>query len=86
MQTTRRFELSLLDYVGHRVGVEFLSDLRRHTPSLRSRLTRVLREIPAEAATPWEWQDTYQYLTGQVPSHSGKEDIRGDLLRVLSAV
>ena len=77
-------EFSLLDYLGRKVGVEFLSDLRQNTPELRKKLARALRDVPQEAASPREWLDTYLYLTGKDHGESSSKAVRNDLIQALS--
>lgn len=75
-------EQSLLDALANRLGCAYLSDLRFLAGRERSRLGRILREIPLEAASLAEWNDALEYLTGRGPEKS-REAARERLLEQL---
>lgn len=54
----------LLDFLSNRIGCEYLSDLSYVDRAL---LRRELEQIPAEAASPQDWNDALGYLTRASP-------------------
>ena len=74
--------MSLLDYLAWRVGCDYLSDLRFLTSAQKLRLLHVLESVPAEAASPNEWTDALDYLTGR--NADGAAQSRAKLIEHLS--
>lgn len=75
--------LPLLEYLSHRAGCAYLSDLKYINGWQRARLARVLEEIPAEAADLRIWNDALEYLAWE-PSEPTAEEARARLIAVLS--
>lgn len=71
--------LPLLDFLAHRVGSAYLSDLHWID---RARLARELEQIPAEAASLHEWNDALGYLA-QAPPEATPQAARRRLLERL---
>ena len=75
--------LPLLEYLSHRAGCAYLSDLKYINGWQRARLARVLEEIPAGAADLRTWNDALDYLA-QAPPEQAAEDTRALLITKLS--
>mgnify|MGYP001779998758 FL=1 len=75
--------LHLLEYLSHRAGCAYLSDLKYINGWQRARLARVLEEIPAGAADLRTWNDALDYLA-QAPPEQAAEDARALLITKLS--
>lgn len=75
--------LPLLEYLSHRAGCAYLSDLKYINGWQRARLARVLEEIPAWAADLRTWNDALDYLA-QAPPEQAAEDARALLITKLS--
>ena len=75
--------LPLLEYLSHRAGCAYLSDLRYISDWQRVQLARVLAEIPAEAADLRIWNDALEYLAWEPPEPTA-EEARARLIAVLS--
>lgn len=75
-------DMSLLDYLAWRAGCDYLSDLRSLSRAQRLRLAQALEAIPAEAASPNEWTDALDYLTGR--NADGAAQSRAKLIEHLS--
>lgn len=75
--------LPLLEYLSHRAGCAYLSDLKYINGWQRARLARVLEEIPAWAADLRTWNDALDYLA-QAPPEQAAEDARALLITRLS--
>ena len=75
--------LPLLEYLSHRAGCAYLSDLKYINGWQRARLARVLEEIPAGAADLRIWNDALGYLA-QAPPEQAAEDARALLITKLS--
>ena len=83
MNRSDALTLSLLDYLSHRAGCEYLSDLPYTTGWQRTRLTRALEDIPPEAASLHDWNDALQYLARQPPEETA-QGARERLIQSLS--
>lgn len=75
--------LPLLEYLSHRAGCAYLSDLKYINGWQRARLARVLEEIPAWSADLRTWNDALDYLA-QAPPEQAAEDARALLITKLS--
>ena len=75
--------LPLLEYLSHRAGCAYLSDLKYINGWQRARLARVLEEIPAWAVDLRTWNDALDYLA-QAPPEQAAEDARALLITKLS--
>ena len=75
--------LPLLEYLSHRAGCAYLSDLRYISGWRRARLARVLEEIPAEAADLRTWNDALDYLAQAGPEQTA-ETARARLIAALT--
>ena len=75
--------LPLLEYLSHRAGCAYLSDLKYINGWQRARLARVLEEIPAGAADLRTWNEALDYLA-QAPPEQAAEDARALLITKLS--
>ena len=65
-------EIPLLEVLQVRMGVFYLSDLRLLSNYERTRLARVLADIPAAAASLREWNDALLYLSNRQPEQTAK--------------
>lgn len=72
--------LPLLDFMAHKVGCDYLSDLPRTS---KAKLLWVLEQIPAEAAGVREWNDALEYLADQPPERTA-EGAREKLISCLT--
>lgn len=75
--------LHLLEYLSHRAGCAYLSDLKYIDSWQRARLVHVLEEIPAEATDLHTWNDALDYLA-QAPPEQTAEAARSRLITALS--
>lgn len=75
--------LPLLEYLSHRAGCAYLSDLKYIDSWQKARLARVLEEIPAEAADLRTWNDALDYLAQAGPERTA-EDARARLIAALT--
>lgn len=64
--------LPLLEFMQHKAGCLYLSDLQNIAGWQRSRLARELEQIPAEDAGLREWNDALAYLTGAPPEETAR--------------
>ncbi len=72
-------QLSLVDYLGERLGGMYLSDL--HRPEMRLWLHKVILDCPSDYFPLRDWLDALQYLTPLTPPVSmTAEIIRTQLL------
>ena len=55
---------SLLDTLAIKMGFDYLSNLRRLDGYKKIQLRNLIKSIPANAFSEWEWKDALQYLTG----------------------
>lgn len=65
-------EIPLLEVLQVRMGVFYLSDPRLLSNYERTRLARVLADIPAAAASLREWNDALLYLSNRQPEQTAK--------------
>lgn len=75
--------LPLLEFLQYKAGCTYLSDLRRLDGWQRARLTRILEQIPAGAASIHDWNDALDYLA-EAPPELTVEDARARLIAVLT--
>ena len=75
--------LPLLEFLQYKAGCTYLSDLRRLDGWQRARLTRILEQIPAGAASIHDWNDALEYLA-EAPPELTVEDARARLIAALS--
>lgn len=75
--------LPLLEFLQYKAGCTYLSDLRRLDGWQRARLTRILEQIPAGAASIHDWNDALDYLA-EAPPELTVEDARARLIAALS--
>ena len=74
--------LSLLDYLGCRMGCVSLSDLHTLDRGQKLRLLYEVERLEPEDASLREWNDALAYLTGQPPeadAEAAREKIRSYL-------
>lgn len=64
--------LPLLEFMQHKAGCLYLSDLQNIADWQRSRLARELKQIPAEDTGLREWNDALAYLTGAPPEKTAQ--------------
>ena len=76
-------QLSLLEFLAYRSGCSLLSELRKPDWLIRSTLLHTLEGISPEDATPAEWNDALQYLTGAQPEETARA-AREKLLTLLT--
>lgn len=74
--------LTLLDYLGWRMGCICLSDLHGLNRAQRMRLADEIKKIPASGVSLDEWNDALQYLIGGPPSPA-RDDARAKLVKGL---
>lgn len=60
-------DLSLLDYLGWRMGCVYLSDLHEISNTQKIRLAREIASLPVSSASLHEWNDALEYLVGYPP-------------------
>ena len=70
--STDTLTLPLLDFLQHKAGCAYLSDLRDLNGWQRMRLARVLEKIPAEAADLRTWNDALDYLAQAPPEETAQ--------------
>lgn len=75
-------DLSLLDYLGWRMGCVYLSDLHGISNAQKICLAREIESLPVSSASLHEWNDALEYLVGYPPSPSSKE-AKTQLIRAL---
>lgn len=75
--------LPLLDFLAYRTGHTVLSDLHYMDELEQTRMARVLKDIPPEAAGLREWNDTLEYLA-RLPPEETAQAARGRLMEWLS--
>ena len=64
--------LSLLDYLGYRMGCVSLSDLHTLDRGRKLRLLHEVERLGPEDASLHEWNDALAYLTGQPPERDAE--------------
>lgn len=75
-------EIPLLEVLQVRMGAFYLSDLRLMPNYERTRLARVLADIPAASASLREWNDALLYLSDRPPQQTA-EAARERLIQTL---
>ena len=74
--------LSLLDYIGWRMGCVYLSDLHGISNVQKICLAREIEKLSISDASLQEWNDALEYLVGCSPSVT-PEDARVRLIKAL---
>jgi len=80
--TSDALTLPLLEFLQYKAGCTYLSDLKSISGWQRTRLARVLEQIPAEAADLRTWNDALNYLA-QAPPAASAEAARERLIAAL---
>lgn len=80
--TSDALTLPLLEFLQYKAGCTYLSDLKSISGWQRTRLARVLEQIPAEAADLRTWNDALNYLA-QAPPEETAEAARERLIAAL---
>ena len=80
--TSDALTLPLLEFLQYKAGCTYLSDLKSISGWQRTRLARVLEQIPAEAADLRTWNDALNYLA-QAPPAAIAEAARERLIAAL---
>lgn len=75
--------LPLLEYLSHRAGCTYLSDLRYLDRWEKVQLAQTLEQIAVEAASLRVWNDALDYLA-QAPPEQTAEAARARLITALS--
>lgn len=76
--------MTLLEYLVHKAGCNYLSDLRRLGGADRIKIARVLEALPPDEAERREWNAALTYLTG-APLEMTAEAARARLIALLAA-
>ena len=74
--------MPLLEFLQYKAGCTYLSDLKSISGWQRTRLARVLEQIPADAADLRTWNDALNYLA-QAPPAAIAEAARERLIAAL---
>ncbi|GAA0796297.1 hypothetical protein GCM10008910_16740 [Faecalicatena orotica] len=74
-------EEGLLEVLTHRVGANYISDLRKD--EFRNSLIGAIESIDSTAYAVGEWSDVLDYLTGMKTQISNPEEGKKTLLRAL---
>ena len=80
--TSDALTLPLLEFLQYKAGCTYLSDLKSISGWQRTRLARVLEQIPADAADLRTWNDALNYLA-QAPPVAIAEAARERLIAAL---
>ena len=80
--TSDALTLPLLEFLQYKAGCTYLSDLKSISGWQRTRLARVLEQIPADAADLRTWNDALNYLV-QAPPAAIAEAARERLIDAL---
>ena len=81
--TSDALTLPLLEFLQYKAGCTYLSDLKSISGWQRTRLARVLEQIPADAADLRTWNDALNYLA-QAPPATFAETARERLIAALT--
>lgn len=74
--------LSLVDYLAHKAGCAYVSDLRYLDACGRLRLARVVEKLQPHAVPLCEWNDALAYLAN-TPTEQTQEAARERLVTLL---
>ena len=80
--TSDALTLPLLEFLQYKAGCTYLSDLKSISGWQRTRLARVLEQIPADVADLRTWNDALNYLA-QAPPAAIAEAARERLIAAL---
>ena len=80
--TSDALTLPLLEFLQYKAGCTYLSDLKSISGWQRTRLARVLEQIPADTADLRTWNDALNYLA-QAPPAAIAEAARERLIAAL---
>lgn len=75
--------LSLLEFLAHEIGCEYLSDLHGIDNSQRKNAIRILEQISPEMVELRDWNDALSYLTKQQPVQTA-ETAKAQLIKHLN--
>ena len=75
--------ISLIDYLAHKVGAVYISDLRYREKVPRFCLYREICDLEPEDFSLGEWTDALQYLTGCGESAATESAAKEALLRYI---
>ena len=84
MKTNDTIHECLLDYLGEKLDLEFLSDLHRLSRPQTRRLVELIEEISPDETSLRDWNDTLHYLTGREQPLPSPGEARSELIRQLS--
>ena len=76
-------KLPLLEFLAHKCGCEYLSDLPQEAGRRPANLQWILSQIPAEATSLKEWNDALHYLV-DAPKEETAQAARTRLIELLS--
>lgn len=75
--------ISLVDYIGLRVGVTYISDLKYLGSSERNRIVSVLQKVEPSEFSRREWHDAIEYITSTDCSFVSVDEAKDILIKRL---